>query len=48
MRDVQLVAVAREAAIREIRANPGLRRSPALAQAVHARWGERLALADVG
>jgi ATP-dependent DNA helicase RecG len=48
VRDVQLVAVAREAAIREIRANPGLRRSPALAQAVHARWGERLALADVG
>ena len=48
VRDVQLVAVAREAAIRELRTNPGLRRLPALAQAVQARWGERLALADVG
>jgi hypothetical protein len=47
-RDVKLVAVAREAALETVRNDPGLRRDPALARAVQERWGERLALADVG
>jgi hypothetical protein len=42
------VSAAREAALSTVRRDPGLRRSPELARAVHARWGERLALADVG
>jgi ATP-dependent DNA helicase RecG len=48
VRDVKLVAVAREAARRQIRGDPDLHRSPELLQAVQTRWGERLALADVG
>ena len=47
-RDVRHVATAREAALDTVRADPGLRRAPDLARAVAARWGERLALADVG
>jgi ATP-dependent DNA helicase RecG len=48
VRDAKLVAVAREVALREIRSDPRLQRSPELARAVQARWGERLALVDVG
>jgi ATP-dependent DNA helicase RecG len=47
-RDVKLVAVAREAALEQVRQDPGLRRTPALARAVKARWGERLRLSGVG
>jgi ATP-dependent DNA helicase RecG len=48
VRDVRLVAVAREAALAAVRRDAGLRRQPELARAVRTRWGERLALADVG
>jgi ATP-dependent DNA helicase RecG len=48
VRDARLVAAAREAALAAVRADPGLRRSPRLAEAVARRFGERLALADVG
>jgi ATP-dependent DNA helicase RecG len=47
-RDVKLVAVAREAALETVRNDAGLRRDPGLARAVQERWGERLALANVG
>jgi ATP-dependent DNA helicase RecG len=47
-RDVKLVAVARETALETVRCDPELRRDAALARAVRARWGERLALAGVG
>jgi ATP-dependent DNA helicase RecG len=47
-RDVKLLALAREAALAYVRSDPELRRSPALARAVKARWGERLALSGVG
>jgi ATP-dependent DNA helicase RecG len=47
-RDVGLVAVAREAALETVRRDPELRRDAALARAVQERWGERLALVDVG
>jgi ATP-dependent DNA helicase RecG len=47
-RDVKLVAVAREVALETVRRDPELRRDAALARAVRARWGERLALAGVG
>jgi ATP-dependent DNA helicase RecG len=47
-RDVKLVALARETALATVRADPSLHRTPGLAEAVRARWGERLALVDVG
>ena len=47
-RDGDLVAVAREAAIDTLRRDPSLARDPELLRVVQARWGERLALADVG
>jgi len=47
-RDAQLISVAREAALERMREDPGLARDPLLLRAVMARWGERLALADVG
>jgi ATP-dependent DNA helicase RecG len=48
VRDARLVSLAREAALATLRRDPGLRRAPELRRAVQARWGERLALADVG
>jgi ATP-dependent DNA helicase RecG len=48
VRDARLVSVAREAALAAVRADPGLRREPALAEAVQRRFGERLRLAGVG
>jgi ATP-dependent DNA helicase RecG len=48
VRDARWVAAAREAALAALRADPRLRRAPRLAQAIERRWGERLALADVG
>lgn len=48
VRDARLVPVARKAALTAVARDPGLRRDPALARAVQARWGARLALADVG
>jgi ATP-dependent DNA helicase RecG len=47
-RDLALVSVAREAALAQVRRDPDLSRDPALARAVRARWGKRLALAGVG
>jgi ATP-dependent DNA helicase RecG len=48
VRDARLVSVAREAALAQVRDDPGLARAPDLRNAVRARWGNRLALADVG
>ena len=48
MRDVKLLAVAREVARETVRRDPLLRRHAALAAAVEARWGDRLSLAEVG
>jgi ATP-dependent DNA helicase RecG len=48
VRDAALVPVAREAALAAVAHDPDLRRSPDLLRAVRARWGARLALADVG
>jgi len=48
LRDARWVAAAREAALAAVRADPALRRSPRLAEAVSRRWGERLAIAGVG
>ena len=48
LRDARWVAAAREAALAAVRADPGLRRTPRLAEAVSRRWGDRLALAGVG
>ncbi|MEN8184260.1 MAG: ATP-dependent DNA helicase RecG, partial [Myxococcota bacterium] len=48
VRDARLVALAREAALARVRSDPGLGRSPELAKAVQSRWGDRLALVDVG
>jgi ATP-dependent DNA helicase RecG len=47
-RDAKLVAAAREAALETVRRDPRLARDPELARAVRARWGAKLALADVG
>jgi ATP-dependent DNA helicase RecG len=47
-RDARQVSAAREAALATVRGDPGLRRSPELARAVQARWGERLSLMGVG
>jgi ATP-dependent DNA helicase RecG len=48
VRDARLVSLAREAALETVRADATLREHPALARAVALRWGDRLALADVG
>ena len=48
IRDSRFVAVAREAALATVRNDPGLAGDPGLARAVRARWGDRLALVDVG
>ncbi len=48
VRDARWISVAREAALATVRADPGLRGEPGLRRAVRTRWGERLALADVG
>ncbi len=48
VRDTRLVSLAREAALETVRRDPGLRRAPELARAVELRWGERLALVEVG
>jgi ATP-dependent DNA helicase RecG len=48
VRDSDHLVAARQAAIDAVRGDPCLRRSPGLARAVQARWGDRLALADVG
>jgi ATP-dependent DNA helicase RecG len=48
VRDARLVSLAREAALETLRRDPGLARSPELVRAVQSRWGERLALVDVG
>ncbi|HVH16750.1 MAG TPA: ATP-dependent DNA helicase RecG [Myxococcota bacterium] len=47
-RDVKLVSVAREAALETVRRDPTLARDAELVRAVRARWGSKLALADVG
>jgi ATP-dependent DNA helicase RecG len=47
-RDVRHVAAARAAALAAVRRDPQLRRSPDLARAVQARWGDRLSLVGVG
>ncbi|MDG2335444.1 MAG: ATP-dependent DNA helicase RecG [Myxococcota bacterium] len=48
VRDARLVSVAREAALAVVRADPGLGKDPGLARAVAARWGDKLALVEVG
>jgi ATP-dependent DNA helicase RecG len=48
VRDVRWVARAREAALRTVHDDVGLRRAPELRRAVQARWGERLELAGIG
>jgi len=48
VRDARLVSLAREAALEKVRADPELRGAPGLARAVALRWGDRLALTDVG
>ncbi len=47
-RDAALVVAAREAALATVAGDPHLRSHGELARAVRARWGEKLALADVG
>jgi ATP-dependent DNA helicase RecG len=48
VRDVRTIALARTAAQATVRSDPRLARSPELARAVQARWGDRLALVGVG
>ena len=48
LRDTLLVAVARQAARREVDADPSLERSPATKRAVRQRWGKRIDLSGVG
>lgn len=48
VRDVRWLARAREAALATVRADPGLRASPRLVEAVRSRWGDRLELAGIG
>jgi ATP-dependent DNA helicase RecG len=48
LRDARLVAVAREAARREIDEDPRLSRAPATRRAVRKRWGKRIDLTAVG
>jgi ATP-dependent DNA helicase RecG len=47
-RDTRSVARARELALASVREDPELGRQPGLRRAVEARWGDRLALIDVG
>jgi ATP-dependent DNA helicase RecG len=47
-RDVRHIAVARAEALATLRRDPQLRRSPDVARAVRARWGDRLSLVGVG
>jgi ATP-dependent DNA helicase RecG len=48
LRDARWIAAAREAALEALRRDPGLRRDSALRRAVERRWGDRLALSNVG
>jgi ATP-dependent DNA helicase RecG len=48
LRDTRLLAQARRLAFDAVAKDPTLRRQPSLARAVARRWGDRLALADVG
>jgi ATP-dependent DNA helicase RecG len=48
VRDAHLVPVARRAALEAVARDPALARADELRRAVRARWGSRLALADVG
>jgi ATP-dependent DNA helicase RecG len=48
VRDGRWVARAREAALARVRRDPGLRGDPELLDAVRARWGDRLDLAEIG
>lgn len=48
LRDTRLLSEARRLAFEVVAKDPTLRRQPGLARAVARRWGERLALADVG
>jgi len=48
LRDVALVAVAREEARRVVERDPGLTQSPETRAAVESRWGERLELSRIG
>jgi ATP-dependent DNA helicase RecG len=48
VRDAHLVPVARRAALETVARDPRLARAAELRRAVQARWGARLALADVG
>ncbi|MEM7411699.1 MAG: ATP-dependent DNA helicase RecG [Myxococcota bacterium] len=48
LRDRRWLAVARETAHDTVRRDPGLERDPALREAVTLRWGEPLALSEVG
>jgi ATP-dependent DNA helicase RecG len=48
VRDTRLLSLAREAALATVRRDPGLRGNADLARAVEHRWGERLALMEVG
>ena len=48
LRDADLLAVARTAAAGTLRTDPSLAGDPGLARAARRRFGERLALADVG
>ncbi len=48
LRDQRLLGIARAAAFDTVGRDPGLARSPKLRDAVALRWGERLALVEVG
>jgi len=48
LRDARWIARARESAFALVAADPELERSSSLRRSVGLRWGERLALADVG
>jgi ATP-dependent DNA helicase RecG len=48
IRDARWIDEARRAAEETVARDPGLGRQPELARAVNARWGERLALVEVG
>ena len=48
VRDLRWVGIARDTAWETVRRDPGLRRAPELLAAVRSRWGDRLALVDVG
>jgi ATP-dependent DNA helicase RecG len=48
LRDQRLLGIARRAAFEAVRRDPGLAGQPELRAAVASRWGERLALVNVG